>query len=204
MDVFGIAMVALEAMLFNSTRRYYSNLSNNEHALAFDQRLLEKDFRELTDVYPRALTDLLRRMVAADPGDRVSLADAREHIRAVREQISISGAIKLMEDEENPAPKLSYQSTREEASSILQSITNNSNGESRLNFVPLRYISKEKPRCATSQCKSLAASQLGLSLAQRKENRLHLSNLTGLQSASRRKECRTGRAAETGGLSSLR
>jgi hypothetical protein len=31
----------------------------------------------------------------------------------VREEISINGAIKLFEDEENPLPKLSYKSTKE-------------------------------------------------------------------------------------------
>jgi hypothetical protein len=34
----------------------------------------------------------------------------------------------LIEDEDNPLPKLSYKSIKEESTSILQSITNNSNG----------------------------------------------------------------------------
>ena len=50
-------------MLFNCTRRYYSNLSSNEQAIVFDQKLLKKDFKELKDIYPQALTDLLEKMV---------------------------------------------------------------------------------------------------------------------------------------------
>jgi serine/threonine protein kinase len=99
MEVFGIGMVALEAMLFNSTRRYYSNLSNNEYALAFDQKLVRKDFKELRDIYPHALTDLLERMVEVEPKGRISLGEAKEYIKSIRESISISGAIKLIEDE---------------------------------------------------------------------------------------------------------
>jgi hypothetical protein len=203
MEVFGVGMVALEAMLFSSTRRYYASLSSNEHAFSFDQKLLRKDFKELREVYPSALTNLLERMVTPEPAERISLAEARDYIKGIREEISISGSIRLIEDEEHPIPnKLSYKSTRDESSAILQSITNNNNGESRLNFVPLRPISKEKSS-ATSQCKSLAASQFGLSIAQRKENRLNLSNLSGLQSVSRRKESR-GRGAEEKYMSSFR
>lgn len=46
-------------MLFSSTRRYYANQSSNEHALSFDHKLLRKDFKELREVYPAALTNLL-------------------------------------------------------------------------------------------------------------------------------------------------
>lgn len=47
LEVFGIAMIALEAMLFNSTRRYYSTPSSNDYSLQFDDKLLKKDFKEL-------------------------------------------------------------------------------------------------------------------------------------------------------------
>jgi hypothetical protein len=67
-------------------------------------------------------------MVAVEPKDRISLLEAKEYIKKVREEISISGSIKLIEDEDNPLPKLSYKSIKEESTSILQSITNNSNG----------------------------------------------------------------------------
>lgn len=50
-------------------------------------------------------------------------------------------------------------------------------------------MSKEKSNCSSSHYKSLTMSQLGLSIAMpKKENKLHLSNLTALQSVSRRKE----------------
>ena len=73
LEVFGIAMIALEAMLFNSTRRYYSNCSSNEYSLNFDEKLLKKDFRELKEVYPQNLTALLERMVKVDPKERMTL-----------------------------------------------------------------------------------------------------------------------------------
>lgn len=147
-------------------------------------------------------------MVLTDPAGRLSLPQAKDYINSIRESISMNGAIKLMEEEESQLPKLSYKSTREEYNSILQSITNQNGGESRLNIVPLRPISKEKSLAShtTTNCKSLAASQLALSVAHRKENRLNLSNLTSLQSGSRRKE-RTSRGIEeklVGQLSSFR
>lgn len=73
LEVFGIAMIALEAMLFNSTRRYYSNCSSNEYSLNFDEKLLKKDFRELKEVYPQNLTNLLEKMVKVDPKERLTL-----------------------------------------------------------------------------------------------------------------------------------
>lgn len=73
LEVFGIAMIALEAMLFNSTRRYYSNCSSNEYSLNFDEKLLKKDFRELKEVYPQNLTTLLEKMVKVDPKERMTL-----------------------------------------------------------------------------------------------------------------------------------
>ena len=52
-------MVALEAMLFNSTRKYYSSLSTTDHSLIFDENLLKRDFKELKDIYPAKLIKLL-------------------------------------------------------------------------------------------------------------------------------------------------
>lgn len=66
-------MIALEAMLFNSTRRYYSNCSSNYSSLNFDEKLLKKDFRELKEVYPQNLTFLLERMVDVEPKERITL-----------------------------------------------------------------------------------------------------------------------------------
>jgi hypothetical protein len=74
MEVFGIAMIALEAMLFNSTRRYYSSHSANDCSFAFDQKLLSKDFKELREIYPPLLTNLLERMVRVDSKERIGLA----------------------------------------------------------------------------------------------------------------------------------
>jgi hypothetical protein len=71
LDVFGVAMVALEAMLFNSPRRYYLT-QDSEFALAYDERRFRSDFRELQQIYPTALTTLILKMSAADPKQRLS------------------------------------------------------------------------------------------------------------------------------------
>lgn len=47
MDIFGIGTIALEAMLFNPTRRYYLNNSENDFSLTFDTKQLDVDFQEL-------------------------------------------------------------------------------------------------------------------------------------------------------------
>ncbi len=53
-------------------------------------------------------------MVAVDPNERISFIEARDYIKGIREEISISGSIRLIEDEEHPIPnKLSYKSTRD-------------------------------------------------------------------------------------------
>jgi serine/threonine protein kinase len=85
LEVFGIAMIALEAMLFNSTRKYYSNCSSNEYSLTFDERLMRKDFRELKEIYPQNLTNLLEKMVRIDPKERITLFEAKEYIKSIRE-----------------------------------------------------------------------------------------------------------------------
>jgi len=36
MDVFGIGMIAMESMVFNSPRRYYTNQSTSDFSLSFD------------------------------------------------------------------------------------------------------------------------------------------------------------------------
>ncbi|CAM5999413.1 unnamed protein product [Sphagnum balticum] len=72
-DVFGIAMVALEAMLFNSTRKYYLSNCSNELNLTFDEKQLKTDIRELRGVYPHSLVSLIEQMVEVDPERRLSL-----------------------------------------------------------------------------------------------------------------------------------
>ena len=52
MDIFGIGMVAMQAMIFNSTRKYYLNECEGDHTLSFDNKQLKTDFNELREVYP--------------------------------------------------------------------------------------------------------------------------------------------------------
>jgi len=43
--VFGIGMIAMEAMLFHSTRQYYLKKSSNDFSLIFDERQLLADLK---------------------------------------------------------------------------------------------------------------------------------------------------------------
>ena len=48
MEVFGIAMIALESMFAHSTKKYYHNNSNiNEYSFAFNHSLLQEDIAAL-------------------------------------------------------------------------------------------------------------------------------------------------------------
>jgi hypothetical protein len=54
-------------------------------------------------------------MIIIDPAERITLQQAKDYIKSIREEISINGSIKLIEEEENPIlPKLSYKSTNNE------------------------------------------------------------------------------------------
>ena len=67
MDVFGIGTIALEAMLFNPTRRYYLNENEQGNSLQFDAKQLKNDFRELREVYPPNLVHLVEAMTKVNP-----------------------------------------------------------------------------------------------------------------------------------------
>lgn len=108
-------MIAIEAMLFNSTRRYYSSCSSNDYSLNFDEKLMKQDFKELKEIYPAYLTNILEKMLKVDPKERASLQDVKSYIKSIREEISINGSIKMIEDEDHPIiPKLSYKSANRE------------------------------------------------------------------------------------------
>ena len=72
---------------------------------------MESDFQELREVYPPSLVKLIEMMTKINPKERITLEAARTHISQVRQQISISGSIRLHEDEESSVPKLSYKFT---------------------------------------------------------------------------------------------
>lgn len=67
MDIFGIGMVALEAMLFNPTRRYYLDQADKENSLSFDHKQFKADFAELKQVYPPKLIKLVELMTKSSP-----------------------------------------------------------------------------------------------------------------------------------------
>ena len=89
----------------------------------------------------------------------------------------MNGSIKMVDDEQNPIePKISYRPVRQakQYNTILKNITQNQiNGESKLRFVPLRQISREKYKNTVQQCN---VSHMGLSVqTTKKKKRLSLS-----------------------------
>ena len=49
-------------------------------------------------------------MVKVDPKDRITLQEAKDYIKSIRQSITVNGAIKMIEDEDNPIlPKISYK-----------------------------------------------------------------------------------------------
>jgi hypothetical protein len=73
---------------------------------------------------------LVEAMVKVNPSERIDLAGARNYIKSVREQISVSGSIRMLDEEEPSVPKLSYKFTSKNFKDVLKSIT--SNGENKL------------------------------------------------------------------------
>lgn len=84
-------------------------------------------------------------MTKLNPQERFDLQDIKKYIKDIRNEICISGSIKIIEDEENPIlPKVSYRMREDDGNSLLKSVT--TNGESRLEFRPLKLSSNALKR----------------------------------------------------------
>ena len=99
MEVFGIGMVVVAAMLLHSPRRYFFSKHSNEHPTCFDYSQLQKDLRELNDIYPPTLIELITEMCQPQPESRSSLTEIKDKISKIRDEISMGGSLRMCEDE---------------------------------------------------------------------------------------------------------
>lgn len=89
----------------------------------------------------------------------------------------MAGSLRMVEDEENPIePKVSYHSGQvgQPTQDILRSITNHH----KLHCAPVTSLNQEKVQSCRQSRRQPAP--LAVSLARRKENKLHISAATAL------------------------
>lgn len=75
----------MEAMLFNSTRKYYCcNLQNGSAEWIFDGQQLKKDLKELQVIYPETLTSFIGHLIEESPKERDSISTAKNLLQDIR------------------------------------------------------------------------------------------------------------------------
>lgn len=148
-DSFYIGMVIMEMLIDENVKKYYS--FSHDSFCVFKRETLDQDINLLKHVYGKMMMNLVANLLAEDPKDRPTPTQAALLIAAKRDEIRISGSLRMFEDEGNQIkPKMSYR-TSVDGDFGLRKLEQNIL-ESKLNAGPIKTLTKKNQHVNKSVC----------------------------------------------------